>query len=142
ITISGSTNLDKQEIDRMVKEAEANASDDRKRRDTTEERNQADSLAYHVERAIRDLGDKVPAHEKAHCEQLISEIRTAIKEEAPLERIRQLKSDLEQASHNISQSAYKQPGEEVGAGARTGYGPGGPSTGTDDDAIDADYREV
>jgi len=110
ISISGSTNLDKGDIDRMVREAESNASEDRQRKQSVEERNQADSLAYQVEKALADLGDKVPSHERARCEQLISDIRRAIQEEAPLERIRELKDELQQASHNISSAAYDQSG--------------------------------
>ena len=75
ITISGSTNLDKSEIDRMVHEAETHAARDKEEKELAEERNEADTLAYQVEKAIADLGDKVPVHEKARCEQLITEIR-------------------------------------------------------------------
>ena len=160
ISISGSTNLDKGDIDRMVREAESNASEDRQRKQSVEERNQADNLAYQVEKALETLGDKAPSHERARCEQLISDIRRAIQEEAPLERIRELKDELQQASHNISSPAYDQNG---GAGdpsqtgydqeAQGGYGPyrgnGGDNqsaTATktrpeEDDVIDAEFSE-
>jgi molecular chaperone DnaK len=119
ITVSGSTNLDKGEIDRMMREAESNAAEDKQRRQTVEERNQADSLAYQVEKALQSLGDKAPAHERARCEQLIADIRKAIREEAPLERIRELKNELQQASYNISAAAY---GRDSGAAAAAGQG--------------------
>jgi len=137
ITISGSTNLDKQAIERMVKEAEAHAVEDRERREAIEERNEADSLAYQVEKALSDFGDKVPVHEKARCEQLIAELRQAIKQEAPLERIRTLKGELQQASYNLSAAAYKSPGGQSGA---AGDGSGSRSPGGDG-SIDAEFTE-
>ena len=102
ITISGSTNLDKQEIDRMVSEAEMNAKEDRSRKELVEEYNQVDSLAFQAESVLQQSGDRVPSHEKARCEQLIHDIRKAVAENAPLESIRQLKSDLQQAVHALS----------------------------------------
>jgi hypothetical protein len=91
ITISGSTSLDKNEIDRMIRDAEQHASEDKSRRELIEARNMADSLAYSVERSIQDLGDRVPAHERARAEALINEIRSALKDESTtLERWRQL----------------------------------------------------
>ena len=160
ITISGSTNLEQGEIDRMVNEAESHASEDRQRKELIEERNQADALAYQVESAVDKMGDRVPVHEKARCEQLISEIRKAIKDEAPIEKIRQLKSDLQQAAHNVQKAtdnaqqreaddagaAHQDAGAGVGASSGSGHGPAGHSPGTsganDDDVIDADYTEV
>ena len=153
ITISGSTNLEQGEIDRMVNEAESHASEDRQRKELIEERNQADALAYQVESAVDKMGDRVPVHEKARCEQLISEIRKAIKDEAPIEKIRQLKSDLQQATDNAQQreaddagAAHQDAGAGVGASSGSGHGPAGHSPGTsganDDDVIDADYTEV
>jgi molecular chaperone DnaK len=143
ITISGSTNLEKDEIDRMVKEAESHAGEDKRRKELIEERNQADALAFQVERAIQEMGDKVPVHEKARCEQLISEIRQAIKEEAPVEGIRRLKSDLQQASYNISQAAYQRTRAGAGVGANPEQGRSSGSSGSDnDDVIDVNYKET
>ena len=147
ITISGSTNLDKEESERMVREAEAHAEEDKKRKESIEERNQADSLAYQVERTLTELGDKVPVNEKARCEQLIADIRTAIKEDAPVEKIRQLKSDLQQAAHALSAAAAQQaqtgPGPQPGAGPQAGPDAGGGAQGTtgNDDVIDAEFTE-
>jgi len=141
ITISGSTNLDKGEIERMVKDAESHASEDRQRREAVEEANQADSLAYQVEKSLQEAGDRVPAHEKARCEQLIGELRGAIKEQAPAERIRQLKGDLQQASHNLFAGAYNQPGGGgPAADPQHGAGPQ-QAAGGDDEVIDADFTE-
>jgi molecular chaperone DnaK len=133
ITITGSTQLSKEEIERMIREAEMYAEEDRRRRELVEARNQADSLAYQVERTLRDLGDKVPAPERARAEHLIQEIRQAIKEEAGIERIRQLMSDLQQVAHQIAAIAY---GQATSAGAGTSGRPDGGS----DDVIDAEFK--
>jgi len=141
ITISGSTSLDKNEIDRMVRDAEQHSAEDKARRELVEARNMADSLAYSVERSIKDLGDRVPAHERARAESLINEIRSALKDEStPLERFRQLTSDLQQVSHSLASAAYSQA-SAAGAGAGSGGGSGqsGGTQGADDDVIDAEY---
>jgi len=77
ITISGSTSLDKGDIDRMLRDAEQHADEDKRRREMVEARNAADSLAYNVERSIKEMGDRIPAHERARAEALISDIRNA-----------------------------------------------------------------
>jgi len=141
ITISGSTNLDKNEIERMVNEGQSHAAEDKKRRETVEARNEADSLAYQVERMLHDLGDKVPVHEKARCEQLIGDIRQAVKDEAPVERMRQLTSDLQQAAHGLSAAAYQQAGGSAGSSAGSTPGSGPSAAGGKDDAIDAEFTQ-
>jgi len=108
ITISGSSNLDQSEIDRMIREAQAHAEEDKRRRQEVEERNEADSLAYQVDRQLKELGDRLPVHEKARIEQLLTDLRAALKENAPLERIRSLRSDLQQAAYSLSEAAYRQ----------------------------------
>ncbi|HKO95690.1 MAG TPA: molecular chaperone DnaK [Pyrinomonadaceae bacterium] len=140
ITISGSTSLDKAEIDRMIRDAEQHAVEDRQRRELVEARNTADSLAYSVERAISDMGDRVPAHERARAESLISDIRTAVKDESTsIDRLRQLTSDLQQVSHSLASAAYGAQASAAGAGAGAGgSGSGGPA---DDDVIDAEYTQ-
>jgi molecular chaperone DnaK len=145
ITISGSTSLDKNEIDRMIRDAEQHASEDKSRRELIEARNMADSLAYSVERSIQDLGDRVPAHERARAEALINEIRSALKDESTtLERWRQLTSDLQQVSHSLASAAYSQA-SAAGAGAGGSGGGsdqgGGTQGGADDEVIDAEYTQ-
>ena len=147
ITISGSTSLDKNEIDRMIRDAEQHASEDKARRELIEARNMADSLAYSVERSIQDLGDRVPAHERARAEALINEIRSALKDESTtLERWRQLTSDLQQVSHSLASAAYSQA-SAAGAGAGAGGSGGGSGQGGgtqgggDDEVIDAEYTQ-
>jgi molecular chaperone DnaK len=139
ITISGSTSLDKNEIDRMINDAQAHASEDKARRELVEARNTADSLAYSVERSINEMGDRVPAHERARAESLISDIRTALKDESTtLDRLRQLTSDLQQVSHSLASAAYGQA-SAAGAGAGGGSSSGGGGGGADDEVIDAEY---
>jgi molecular chaperone DnaK len=140
ITISGSTSLDKKEIDRMLRDAEQHASEDKQRRELIEARNNADSLAYNVERAIGEMGDRVPTHEKARAESIINDIRAALQDEStPIDRLRQLTSDLQQVSHSLASAAYSEQASAAAAGA----GPGGGGTsgggGGDDDVIDAEY---
>lgn len=137
ITITGSTALDKSEIDRMVRDAEIHAEDDKKRTEEIAAHNEADSLAYRVERQLKDLGDRVPTHEKARIEQILSDLKTALKENAAIDRIRSLHSDLQQAAYSLSEAAYqKNQGE-----ATAQYEPGRPGGRKPDDVVDAEYEE-
>jgi molecular chaperone DnaK len=139
ITISGSTQLSKDDIDRMVKHAQAHAEEDKRRREGVETRNSADSTAYQVERQMRELGDRVPANEKARAEQLIADIRGLVKSESSdLGKLRQLTSDLQQIAHGLASAAYSQAAT---AGARSG-GTGGTPSGSTDDVIDAEFKET
>ncbi|HTU47103.1 MAG TPA: molecular chaperone DnaK [Bryobacteraceae bacterium] len=139
ITISGSTQLSKEEIDRMIKDAQAHADEDKRRSEEVQVRNTADSTAYQVERQIRDLGDRVPANEKARAEQLIGEIRTQLKGASPdLANLRQLTSDLQQIAHSLASAAYTQT---TAAGAGAGGTNGGRPTGAED-VIDAEFKET
>ena len=141
ITISGSTSLAKDEIEKMVRDAEAHSTEDKTRRDEVEARNQADGLAYQVERQLKDLGDKVPANEKARCEQLINDIRQAVKDNADVSRLKGLTSDLQQAAHSLSAAAYQQAAQHGQAAGAPGaaQGPSGGDKG--EDVIDAEFEE-
>ncbi len=137
VTITGSTNLPKEEIDRMMREAEMYAQEDRKRKELAELKNQADNLAYQVEKQIKDLGEKVPPAEKARAESIIEEIKRLCKEESPdATRLRQLMNDLQQVAYTISEIVYKQATGTYGQGSQ-----GGTSQGKSDDVIDAEYEE-
>jgi molecular chaperone DnaK len=136
ITISGSTQLSKEEIERMVADALSHSEEDRKRREEVEARNTADSVAYQVERQIRDLGDRVPLNEKARAEQLIAEIRELVKNNSSdVARLRQLTSDLQQVASGLASAAYSSTGPQGG-------GPGGTPPGGGDDVIDAEFKET
>jgi molecular chaperone DnaK len=135
ITISGSTQLAKEEIDRMVADAQAHAEEDRKRREEVEARNSADSMAYQVERQVRDLADRVPLNEKARAEQLIAEIRELVKNNsADVGRLRKLTSDLQQVGYGLASAAADS--QRTSGGAQGGAQRGG------DDVIDAEFKET
>src|SRR6476469_1995273 len=137
ITISGSTQLSKEEIDRMVADAQSHSEEDRRRREEVEARNTADSMAYQVERQLQELGDRVPLNEKARAEQLITQIRELVKNNSSdVSRLRQLTSDLQQVGYGLSSSG------PAGQGPHSGR-PGGPQPGGgDDDVIDAEFKET
>lgn len=138
VTISESTNLSKSEVESMVQDAQAHATEDKSRRESIEVRNQADSLAYQLERTLKDLGDKVPLHEKARSEQLIEETRRAVKDETVgKERYQQLASDLQQALQMLASAAYQQAGKAEEASSRAGSG----RRGGGDDVVDAEFTE-
>jgi molecular chaperone DnaK len=132
ITISESTNLPQDEVERMVRDAETHASEDRQRRQEVDARNELDGVAYQVERLLGELGEAVPEHERARAEALVADARRAVQEGADLERVRALNGDLQQMAHSLP-TAAQQP-----AGARAG---GGAGEAADDDVIDAEYEE-
>ena len=147
ITISGSTQLSKEEIGRMVADAQQHADEDRRRREEVEARNHADAIAYQVERQLQELGDRAPANDKARAEQLISEIRQLVKDNSSdVARLRQLASDLQQLAYGLSSAAYTQAaaggaGPQTGGTQTTGGGPRPEGAGGGDDVIDAEFRE-
>jgi molecular chaperone DnaK len=141
ITISGSTQLSKDEITRMVKDAESHSAEDKRRREEVEVRNAADSMAYQVERQLRELGSNAPANEKARAEQMTHEIREAIKSPSPdLARLRQMTSDLQQLGYGLA-SAPRTRAAGGGDGGGSAGDTGG-SGGKQDDVIDAEFKEA
>jgi molecular chaperone DnaK len=139
VTISESTNLDQQEIEQMVKEAEAHAEEDRRRREEIEARNELDSVAYRVEQLLGELQERLPVHEKARAEQLISEARKALEEQAGLDRVRPLTADLQQLLSSLPSSATAQgPTGGNGAGGDGGGGAQGEPE-TEEDVVDAEF---
>jgi molecular chaperone DnaK len=138
ITITGSTQLSKAEIDRMVADAQQHATEDRRQREEVEARNNADAIAYQVERQLQELGDRAPMHERARAENLINEIRQLVKDQSTdMARLRQLPSDLQQLATGLAASGYAQ----AAAGAAGGGGRNGPQRdGAADDVIDAEFK--
>jgi molecular chaperone DnaK len=116
ITISGSTSLEQAEIDRMVRDAQANATEDKRRKQEVEARNEADTLAYRVNRQLKEVGDNVPVHEKARLEDLLAKLQKALQENASIEQIRSLTSDLQQAAHALTQAAQQSAAASGGCG--------------------------
>jgi len=138
ITISGSTQLSKEEIDRMVSDAQRHAAEDRRQREAVEARNQADTVAYQVERQLYELGDRVPMHERARAENMIQEIRQLVKEQSTdMARLRQLSSDLQQLAAGLAASGYTQ--ETAGSASSAGQD-GRQRGGAADEVIDAEFK--
>jgi molecular chaperone DnaK len=137
VTISESTNLDQQAIEQMIKEAEAHAEEDRRRREEIEARNELDSLAYQVEHLLGELQDRLPVHEKARAEQLVGDARQAVQDEAGLDRVRPLIADLQQMLSSLPASATA--GAAAGNGGAGGDGGGAAQTGADEDVVDAEF---
>ncbi|MBD3882909.1 molecular chaperone DnaK [Phormidium tenue FACHB-886] len=139
ISITGASTLPKDEVDRMVREAENNASADQERRERIDLKNQADSLAYQAEKQISELGDKVTESQKSEVEGLIKNLRDAVTQE-DFDKIKSLTTELQQALYTIGSSIYQ------GAGGGTpDPGAGGTDAGTPpsggDDVIDAEFSE-
>ena len=107
ITISGASGLNKDEVDRMVKDAAAHAADDKSKRELIDERNQADSLAYSVEKTVNDNRDRLPAVEVSGVESAIGAVRDAVKSDN-LGAIRDARVALEKLSHALAEQLYKQ----------------------------------
>jgi molecular chaperone DnaK len=137
ITISESTNLDQSEIERMIRDAEQHSSEDARVRETIDARNELDSVAYQVERRLGELGDAVPEHERARAQMLVNDARQAIKEEAPIDRIRSLTAELQQVYAGLA--AVAAAGGPGGPGAPGGPGGQPPGGGPDEDVIDAEF---
>jgi molecular chaperone DnaK len=138
ITISGSTQLSKEEIDRMVADAQQHATEDRRRRDEVEARNNADAMAYQVERQLQELGERAPMHERARAEDMIQEIRQLVQNQSTdIARLRQLSSDLQQLAAGLADAAYAQ----TTAGGADGEGRNGRQRGgAPDEVIDAEFK--
>lgn len=140
ISITGASTLPSNEVDRMVREAEANATADKERRERIDRKNQADSQAYQIEKQLAELGDKVPPADKTKIEGLLKDLREAIDKEDD-DRIKTLTTELQQAFYAVSSNLYQQAGGPTdGPGGSTGGSTGGP-TGGGDDVIDADFTE-
>ena len=140
ITITASSGLTKDDIDRMVQAAEAHADEDKKRREEIEVRNQADSLAYSVERQLAEHGDKVPAADKAEIETAIKEVREALKAE-DLPRVQQASEALTRASHKMAEVLYRETQAKT-AGAAAGGGAQAKGKGGDGDVVDAEFEDL
>ncbi|MCL2721129.1 MAG: molecular chaperone DnaK [Treponema sp.] len=158
IRIESSSGLSDSDIDRMVKEAELHAEEDKKEREKAEVRNEADSMIYSTEKNIKDLGDKVSAEDKSKTEEAIAELRRAL-EGGDLQVIKDKTETLKQVSYKIAEEIYKQQGAQ-GQGGGQGFDPssmggqgfdpsnmGGETSGGDNSnntkgAEDADYEVV
>ncbi|KAK8548265.1 hypothetical protein V6N12_061182 [Hibiscus sabdariffa] len=146
ITITGASTLPNDEVDRMVKEAEKFAKEDKERRDAIDTKNQADSVVYQTEKQLKELGDKVPGPVKEKVEAKLEELRNAISQDST-QGMKDAMAALNQEVMQLGQSLYNQPSAGAGGGG-AGPAPGaesGPSDssnkGTDGDVIDADFTD-
>ncbi|MEC4804174.1 MAG: molecular chaperone DnaK [Jaaginema sp. PMC 1079.18] len=130
ITITGASTLDDSEVERMVKDAETNATADKERREQIDTKNMADSLAYQAEKQLQDFGDKVAAEDKTHVEGLISQLREAVNQDN-FDAMKSLSEEVQQALMQIGNAMY--------ANAGTNTNPTPNSTSANDDVIDADF---
>jgi molecular chaperone DnaK len=133
ITISEQSNLDQNEVERMLAEAEAHRREDEQLRRQVDARNELDSVAYQVERRLAELGDSAAPHDRARAEMLVADARQAVKDEAPLERVQSLTSELQQALYGL------QPAPAGGNGQQGPSGNGHGSRVGDDDVVDAEF---
>ena len=144
IKITASSGLSKEEIDRLIREAESHADEDKKKKDLVEARNHADALIYSTEKSLKDLGDKVDAETRNKVEAAIGPLKKAM-ESDNAEEIRRLSDELTQASHKLAEAMYQQASSGAGAGGGADdAGASGGQTGQSgaDDVVDADFEEV
>jgi molecular chaperone DnaK len=141
VTITASTNLNKADIERMVSEAKKNEAADRRQRELVEARNNADSLAYTAEKALRDLGDRVPGNDRQNIEHKIQALREAMKGD-DVNRIRQLSDEVQQASYALGQQAAagRGPSPETGGTASGRAGDG--QRRDEGDVVEGEFRET
>ncbi|MDQ1434823.1 MAG: molecular chaperone DnaK, partial [Actinomycetota bacterium] len=133
ITITQTSNLDPDEIERMIKDAEAHRAEDARIRELVDARNELDSVAHHVERRLQELGDGVAAHDRARAEMLVNDAREAVQDQSvPLDRLRSLSSELQQMLQALSMSQSSDNAAQNGSDG-SGAAP------ADDDVIDADF---
>merc|ERR1711971_20580 len=120
VTITGSTTLDKNDVERMVKDAEANKADDERRKDQVETKNNAESLVYQTEKQLQELADKVPADLKASIDPKLKALKDAVGSASPdTEMLKKMTKDLQEELMKVGQAAY------ANAGGSAGPAPGG-----------------
>ncbi|HEX2517534.1 MAG TPA: Hsp70 family protein, partial [Chloroflexota bacterium] len=154
VTITASTHLDKGQVERMVREAEQHAEEDRQHRDEIEARNRADSLVYATEKGLKDYGEKVAAEEREKIETALNALKEALKGQ-DVDQIRTLTQELEQASYRMAEAMYAGTGQgadgssgvdaehgadESGTAPGAGEGPGAAGRREGDDVVDAEFR--
>jgi len=142
IEIKGSTGLDKDEVEKMKRDAEVNAEADKKRRELIDLKNKAEQMAYEMEKNLKEWGEKVPAADRGAIESAISQVREAVKGDDD-EAIRRAQNNLEQASHKVAAEMYQQaaPGGAAPGGASPQGNQQQPNKGKGgDDVIDAEYE--
>ena len=147
ITITSSSGLSKEEVERMAKEADAHSAEDKAKREEIEAKNQLDSLVYQMEKMLRESGDKISGAERGEVENAIADAKKALEsgDKANMDRARET---LTQASHKLAEKMYKAAGSQSAPGASPGAGPAASDGGNgqaekkDEGVIDAEYVDV
>ena len=147
ITLTASTNLDKSEIDRMVRDAESYAAQDRAKKEEAEVRNTASSLIYSTEKSLKEVGEKAEASVKADVESALAELKR-VSENGTAAEVKAATEKLQQASYKLAETLYKSTGAASGDGAAAGNGAASHEEATagatagNDDVIDAEFKEA
>ena len=145
IQITASSGLSKEEIDKLVKDAEMHIEEDHKKRELVEARNHADQLIYSTERSIKDLGEKVDKATKTKVEDAIAALRKVMDSDDK-DQIRRASEELTNASHKLAEAMYQQASQAEGqkAGGQQQQAPGGGARASkpEEDVVDADFEEV
>ncbi|MEO8659432.1 MAG: Hsp70 family protein, partial [Bryobacteraceae bacterium] len=143
ITITSSSGLSKDEVDKMARDAESHAAEDQKRKDEVDGRNRADSMVYQVEKMLKDHGDKIDASDKTNVESALDEAKKAIAENAGVERINAAVDKLTQASHKLAEAMYKsQTPPSGGPAGPAGDGQPAADPKPKDNVVDAEFVDV
>ncbi|MDD6924534.1 MAG: molecular chaperone DnaK [Veillonellaceae bacterium] len=144
ITIQSDSGMSKEDIDRMVKEAQAHEAEDKKQKETVEVKNNADSLVYQAEKAVKDLGDKADKSKVDAVNSAVQKVKEALKG-GDTEAIKKATEELQKPLYELSAAAYQAAGGDAAAGAQGAAGAGqqtSSDTKNDDDVVDAEYTEV
>jgi molecular chaperone DnaK len=148
ITITSTSGMSKEDVEKAVKEAQAHEAEDKQRREEIEARNRADNLAYATEKSLKDLGDKIPAATRTDIEAKVKALRDSLAG-TDVEAVKSATETLMQASHRMAEEAYKAAGGDAAAGGPGAAGPeaggqaGGQAAGGEkkDDVVDAEFEE-
>ena len=147
ITITATTTLGEEDVERLVREARQHEAEDQRRKDLVEARNTADQLTYQMEKTLRDLGDQVSASDRGRIENIIEDLKKA-KEGNDTARIKQLIEQLQQASYAIGQQMYARQGgaqQQAAGGPQAGRptaGPGGDGAQEEEEVVEGEFHEV
>ena len=139
VSITASTNLTDEDIDRAVKDAEAHAAEDKKKKDEIETRNEAESLTYSSQKTLDELGDKISGEEKAKLTEEIDAVKKAL-EGSDIDKIKETSEKLKQSFYAMSEKLYAQANPNGAAGANSGAGAEGPKTDENGNVYNADYK--
>jgi molecular chaperone DnaK len=139
ITITSSSGLSKEEVDRMAKEADAHAAEDQTKRDEVEARNGLDNMVYNVEKMLKDNGDKVSGSDKSDVESALAEAKTALQGSSGAAELNSAREKLTAASHKLAEAMYK---SNAGGATASNDGAAAPEEKKEEGVIDAEYVDV